>query len=240
MSDGGDMNDAVRALRDEVSELLARVEQMEAENRHGDGLFPPVVDEPSDADGMVMKHSWRVLTKIEEGIAYWNCTDGADGGARAGSVIAPDGTVFDVMLDDSWNVFDDTKQLSLWLKVTLTVADGSLTAELTDTDPSADADPFNTTTAIFVFAIADVFTNGLIAQYQNSDIALEGLLGFDDADPVALDAAADPGESLHPARIDHVHPLPDGLLPDAGSGSQYQVLQLNDTLTPIWDWVRAH
>lgn len=35
-------------------------------------------------------------------------------------------------------------------------------------------------------------------------------------------------------------PEEEELVPDPSGGEEYMVLRLDDTLTPIWDWVRAH
>jgi hypothetical protein len=180
--------------------------------------------------GVTQWHSWRVAQKKTAGVKSWCLVNGDDDAEKAGSVWSPSGT--ETLLDSEWHTYSGA--VSGWLKVSVTVADGSMEAEIVTSEPTAD--PFNTTTAVFVFPLFSISTDGSVTEFQSSDISLEGLLSFDDSDPADLGEAAEPGSAGSPARADHVHKVPDGLLPEGGT--EAQVLQRDSVGAAVWDDVR--
>lgn len=164
-------------------------------------------------DGFVKPaHEWEPVITIDDpndpnGSASIKVQNGTDAD-HAGNVLGLDGTVTQV--DSIEEVYTPQTALSAWLKVSVTVADGSLEAEVVTTDPSAEADPFNTTTAVLIFPLFKLESSGSVAQYESGDINLQGLLEFADSPDFPYNISpeeGDAGTSKHPAREDHSHKL---------------------------------
>ena len=211
-------------LQDDARAQLARLEASVAQLQDevlGRQEDPPdagteIEESGFDADvvpGMSALHPWRVITRAypsDPTKSQWSMVTGADDSVNAGSIYNPYGkTYHDVA--SAWSAaFSPGAVVHGWLKVSVTVSSMTIaSATVVTTDPSADADPYNNTTAVLVWELFTILADGTVEQYQLNDLTLEGFLFFEDdtAQIVAVQPTSDVGEDDHPARQDHQHKL---------------------------------
>ena len=190
-------------------DMDARVSQLEEQMAL---VTPPAEDCPKpddmeDSEGV--HHPWRVITKVVSSTSYWAMTNGDANAAHAGSIYNPKGkSDAYINVDKAWTVYDPTAGQSAWLVVSVDVASMSITsASVVTTDPG-NADPYNPTTAVFVWELFTIQIDGTIKQYLTSDLTLEGNLFFKDTSyPEDVKPSNAVGTDKYPARRDHQHKL---------------------------------